>query len=128
MAKCEQTYKNLIAYTLLYLNPSSSALSDYIWYSIQNNNIMANLSKFYPSIYGKSVFVSSNHTQISTIKLSPQIKHLLGNGHAKKNDESSNITASAFSKHKTQSFSIAKANIFDQLDTSANLSHLFFNL
>ena len=97
-AECQQTSKNLAAYTQRYLSHNANALSDYTGYSIQNNNITATLLRSYSIIDGQSVLVSSNHSPILTTKSSTHIRYLLGNKKAKSHDGGQNVTVSPVSK------------------------------
>lgn len=69
---------------------------------------MATLPSSYTTVYGQSVFHSSNHTQTSTTKLSTHIGHLWRTGQAKKYLGVPDVIVYPVSRHKTWSYAVSR--------------------
>ena len=86
----------------------------------------------------QSVFVSNNHTRISTTKWSTQIGHFFDSGRVKKHVRGPDLTVfpvskapdlvMLFIKNQGPSYSVLKLRMPDLLETSAMPSHLLFIL
>ena len=97
-AGCKQTFEDLATNTQRHLGYTPRALSDYTRYSIQNNITTATLPSSYSTMDGQSVFVSSDHTRISTTKSSTHMKHFLSNRKSKRHVGGSDVTEYPVSK------------------------------
>ncbi len=95
----QQTFKDLDAYTQRQLDHTRRELLDYIVYSNQNDTTTAILSRFYYTMDGLSVFVSSNHIEIPNSKLSTHVENFLGSQQVKRDVGSLNVIKCPVSKN-----------------------------